>query len=695
MARYRVQVMNGSTFLEPLNGGALIRLDPEKFQGGERWSALRDGNILEDGDGRGTYKLREIVPPPPGSTSGSPDIDRNPYNFVRLAAQKPWLEEANPKQGKHAGHKVWNPSLLHGHIDLTLIALNPVFFPAWVARSGDSDDADENDDNPSRQFYTLRKREAEGHVCHCAIPGSSLKGVLRSMVEALSNDRFGAIGDPTIYALKMPYRRRAYQLGKAIKENGKWYVYPLPSRGRGTYPSGLLWLDATHRGREFESALREKVLLPEPVIATYNSNLEHPHFQRHLKIAWTKRRPRYANGALAKFLGVNPNANWDSLGFSADTVRTKIVEHLSFPSQGNGPVEIYFTHRDGRVDSFGRNVNYLWPSLWSVADLCGDWFPPTKELSLPNNPQRGLKMPLGLAERMFGFAADHNERKGSHPLRGKLRFEPVWGPRKDSDATEEVRGLAKTMAPESRAKCRPLYLVGRVAENDKLHSTSYCDVEEPVFRGRKFYWKQKPPNGEEVWSGHIEKPEAESGIHALPAKTEFTTRIHFDNLSEPELGALLHALLGIDWQHQPTTDEVTSGSHAIHIGKFKPRGFGACKVRIDSLCLRSPSDEYSSLTEVETPRKCSSEDIGEYREAFRKWCLEWAHASGDSTEKFEQLDYICDFSKLHKFPEVASVRYYPQNWSQYSWTPRPKRNPGDPDLSERPIAMNRAKDLNP
>jgi len=68
---------------------------------------------------------------------------------------------------------------------------------------------------------------------------------------------------------------------------------------------------------------------------------------------------------------------------------------------------------------------------------------------------------------------------------------------------------------------------------------------------------------------------------------------------------------------------------------------------------------------------------------------------------FTQLPHLQDFIKLHTYPQRDSVRYYPVNWSQYTWMPVANKNPGDPESDSgplnkrRPNAMSLAAGLQP
>jgi hypothetical protein len=313
---------------------------------------------------------------------------------------------------------------------------------------------------------------------------------------------------------------------------------------------------------------------------------------------------------------------------------------------------------------------------------------------------------------MFGFVSDHGPE--SHPFRGKLRFEPLWGPPVGSvtplGAGEGENGiqLAPLTAPQSRAKSRPLYLKGLPYGSNELRSASYSDpisrngagpFPDPELRGRKFYWKQRY-DAAPLWEFH--KTDRKSGyaenqlpapILPLPAGKAFTTRIHFENLSDQELGALLFALLGSAPKAvEDKPDTWHSDQHRIHLGKGKPRGLGVCSVEA-SIRWFNPKDAYASLTAESPGRKPATQaEIDGLHNAFADWCEKKA---GVAPGTFTNLDHILDFNKLHTWPTAPSVRYYPPQFKQYSWTPKDNQNPGDPDLKDRPVAMNTARKLAP
>jgi hypothetical protein len=686
----------------------------EKLKLSDPVLGLKEGAVFSTKDGK-TFKLESFPDAPPGCTK-TPDINRNPYNFVGLPKGGPWLDKPEEGAGKHPGHQCWMPGLSHGYIDLKITSRTPIFLPEWVKRDTARDAV--------RKFYTMKRWIDGKHVNSYAIPGSSLKGALRCMVEALANDRFGVMDDREYYEMPIPYRRRSFRAGQATLVRGVWQVQPMNFDLEGPnndYASNLLAQPGRHRPRAMTPRVPPVPVLtiPSHVLKKYEENLAHQHYALHYKNwqnQWKenqstppsatdreKCKPNYAPALAAK--------NLDA-----------VLSELHMPTVNRATVNIFYTVtvRAGttEIDSFGKNVNYLWPAEKSIKDLAGnpnlagDWFSPET-----SEKKMGLTEPLGLAERMFGFVSDHDDAKESHPFRGKLRFEPLWGP--PTDSVTPLGGaagikLAPLTAPKSRAKSRPLYMQGQKS-GDKLLSASYSDsmlgaepLPDPVLRGRKFYWKQR--YDETIQGAHPllefhKKQEAHAQnqcpppILPLPKGSDFTTRIHFENLSACEMGALLFALLGNDpVSPEPGTTSVTwnSGKHSIHLGKGKPRGLGVCEVEV-SIRWFNPGSVYASLIDSQERTPATREEIGNLRNAFTKWCEKMASPDKPAAEHtpLNQLDHIKDFIQLHTWPENNSVRYYPVQFDQYSWPPVPNNNPGNLPLTERPPAMKTAHGLAP
>jgi hypothetical protein len=148
-----------------------------QFQVTDQALGLQKGNqfrLSENGELPG-HLVTRFGPQVPVVAGEEVSIDRNPYNFVAFAGAAPW-EDPAPQNG-HAGHDGWQNGRWCGSVTFSLEAKTPIFVPEgypFISKLGERD-------GTSRRFCRLRK--ADGKLYY-AIPGSSLKGPLRAMVEA-------------------------------------------------------------------------------------------------------------------------------------------------------------------------------------------------------------------------------------------------------------------------------------------------------------------------------------------------------------------------------------------------------------------------------------------------------------------------------------------------------------------------------
>lgn len=163
---------------------------------------------------------------------------------------------------------------------------------------------------------------------------------------------------------------------------------------------------------------------------------------------------------------------------------------------------------------------------------------------------------------LFGSLGDKN------PLASRLRF---------TDATEKESGSVnisdryvilpelsspKLSSPEFYSTC-----------GDKTESVTVWDYDSDgvALRGRKFYFHGLPKEADVLGSRQIETKVAESG-------SLFTFKLYFDRIIEEQLKQLLWVL---------TIGDNQSDSKQLHkIGMGKPVGYGSVKITVDNICLR-------------------------------------------------------------------------------------------------------------
>ncbi len=182
-----------------VNHGApsLATVSFDDFNATDRRVALQVGNIFERSGSKFKLKSFGVAVAPAGQTGTSLDVDRNPYNFVAFAGTAPW-KQAVP----NADHTHWRGDLLHGEIRFTLRPRSPIFTP--VGGRQDSD--------PLLLFF--RSRRWNDLVDRYAIPGSTIKGLLRSLIEASANDRLGIVSKE--HEIPIPYKYRPRGGGSSL-----------------------------------------------------------------------------------------------------------------------------------------------------------------------------------------------------------------------------------------------------------------------------------------------------------------------------------------------------------------------------------------------------------------------------------------------------------------------------------------------
>jgi hypothetical protein len=660
----------------PTRGGRQSQLPPEKFQVTDPALGLKPGNEFQKSQsGHPGYEIIRFGRDAGELAGRMPSVDDNPYNFVAFAESQPWT--ASPP---HPDHARWQEGAFSGVLEIEAEALTPVFVPmGFPFEPANTDQADQLRLIP-RHFFRLK--DGEGKLRY-AIPGSSLKGVLRAGVEALTNSLCGEVNIAD-YEKPIPYRRRVFQAGRLTTPGDQgWEVEPIEVRTRP--PSGSGWQWAPYRRNLlaqkaatgpkdlwWRPADGQPLLLPQNVIKTYLANLDHPHYRNHFDDP-KRAKPPYDGGSYP--------ASWEGA-----------KKHLASLQQGT---IIYYTEQNGKITTFGKNVNYLWPAKKSVRDLAGQFFP-------PSDGRRGLGQKLSLAERIFGFSGRHDRNRSSHPFQGKIRCTPLWS-EVEADSFEQeaewpeastltappsTKGmkllLAPLTSPETRAKARPLYLV---SQRSTGQSASYDDLDVELM-GRKFYWHQTTKHPSGIAPHHFFDPVFHKAIarqcppplYALRAETRFTGRIYFDNLTGEELGALLYAIEG-DGRYD----------HAIKIGKGKPRGLGSMRLRVTGITVLDPRKRYCSLVEASAPVKLEGRQAWEFKrerlKAFEVWALQKA---GRTQGSLSNLPHIQDYDALHNW-SCAAPRYYPINFSAYSWLPKDNDAAGEPRSGKRPPAMQRAR----
>jgi CRISPR-associated protein (TIGR03986 family) len=238
---------------------------------------------------------------------------------------------------------------------------------------------------------------------------------------------------------------------------------------------------------------------------------------------------------------------------------------------------------------------------------------------------RGDDEPLSLAEQIFGYA---DLRLGERSLsrRGRVTFGAA-------QCISEFHELpAQRVIPGNpSATCLGLYLAqpdpGRVNRTARNHGLTTYDSLGSKLRGRKVYWHRKGAWG--VMPPNPVVPRGNDNVSVqyapLDKGVKFAATIVIDRLTKLELGGLVASI------------ELPKG-HAHKIGLGKAFGLGSARMKIMSFNVAPDGTRYRSLREHAGSQSSTSLKPSDCADLFR-----------------EQIGLICN-AEFERIPEIRELR---------------------------------------
>lgn len=528
------------------------------------------------------------------------------------------------------GHGVYSPDRLHGWIDVEIRTETPLYtrcaYPLAEALK------DVRQSVPRQQFY--HHGDAEQPV----IPGASLRGAIRNLVEILSYSRISRRDRPgeatRLLDEKLVYRAVTDQKTSAGKEyNGQNF---LTQRGpkEFDFPSPYVkagWLEkGTGGGMQIRPAQVYDKTSFVRVPTTLLSKAGYLPQEQSTETIFVRPAPvkkRTRNGR-------DPLTLWDAITEQCSKTPASDLKQATLIQSGRAPTRHYHT----AVYPPDANASVLpipgamWEQYVEDRELTrgiatrklkdGDpcfylekedkliFLGPTLFFRIPYSRYTADFVPGGLmegggldiAEALFGTVNPGERKAGTDQgaFRGRVRFgdaqframedggKPFF---QDEQRGRRVPGILSSPKPTSFQH----YLVqtGAGSKDDLLSyasSPAQAESKDPaphtVLRGFKRYWHRGSPGVADLSSDLAKATTGQFAsqhtiIRPVRARALFTGRIHFENLQPLELGALLTALeLLDDYRH--------------HLGMGKPLGLGTVKLT-SSLTLWDPKERYTSL----------------------------------------------------------------------------------------------------
>jgi CRISPR-associated protein (TIGR03986 family) len=533
---------------------------------------------------------------------------KTPYNFVPL--------------NKKVVSPAWIPFISHdipfedgrsGSLELTFRAQSPLFISDGIGQ--EEQKAYFNDKGKGEQLKPFRFCQLEGG--RYFLPGSSLKGMLRSVLEVMSFGRLEERVDDDRYALRdlggkmkdeylahfkpdniycgwlrkdlqsnhyyledcgIPGRISHRELDDKLDTDFSSYFSP----GGGFMPQKDTHKAARHKYDRFGSRAQahhfafvkrdnggRKHFCIEPesdqtksgtLVFTGQASPRKPGKDgkwsgKHLEFIFFESELR------EKEVAEEVIQNFEFAYFEQDRNRWSVDwKHWRKQLQEGEKIPVFF-HKNEKDELLHLGLSYLYklPYKQSVGDSV-------------RHHQGGMQHDL--ADAIFGYTqADTN------PLKGRVQIGHAFADPGTAREGEEV----KEVLSSPKASYYPTYIRQQVKDNGTVNEYKTFMDEDAEIAG----WKRYPVHRQGV--KHNPPPNNNEKIttrfRPLQAGAVFRTRLHYHNLRPVELGALLSAL---SFHQSPDT------FHSLGMGK--PLGYGKLKLEIGGM---EPEQQATYMAEFE------------------------------------------------------------------------------------------------
>lgn len=453
-----------------------------------------------------------------------------------------------------------------GYIDLTITTETPLFI------GGPS----KQEDTTPLEFY--------GGQNNPTIPGSSLKGMVKEIFKIVTASSFRpyqrgtGLGD---FEDRYLYFR---DIASAIKPLKEYYASRMMNPIKNS--AGLSTPKATP-GFIIQTVNNEYYAVPSVAKKIYyEAEKALLSKQRTPSIDWTHTYVNIHVGAMSSkrtFMRITKPCNFDKripihqscIDSYADDKNRGTLDLLDKKIGKSGEaakeythstdvkfvVPCYFTEKDGVVEHFGHGRYYRIAYDLKISD------------HLPNSLERHNNG-VDLCDSVFGYGDNWAGRvsfSDAH-VQGTLKMCP-------SDYPHPLMGPNPTSFQ--------LYLNQDV---DDHNTYNHWGHEHASLRGYKMYWHQ-PLEKAKNWTRTVEEKEIKGTrkIRPVDRGVTFTSRIHFERLSDVELGALLMSL---------NLDKYSGGQRRTYykLGMGKSIGFGSIKLNTE-VTIFDNNSRYAALFE--------------------------------------------------------------------------------------------------
>lgn len=636
-----------------------------------------------------------------------------PYNFVSVA--DPVIAFPNKEDSPRAvDHCVYHGNRLTGWIDVTLETKSPVYVRGSLTLAEYEQMEQQEKDDRTPHLKKLRNKPDFFHVGdpkNPVIPGSSLRGMLRTMAQIIGHGKLAPVSNiPLAYraiadmsSQGEAYRQRLmlegkknyftprFEAGYIEQHNGRWGIRPAQKINDTTYARIPIRNIPPNLEKYLELSNAYKIYI-EP--GPYKFQPVRGGFL-HICYAKVQRVLAYsAPGLIESTLtrsGKMFKKNTEAVVFPPDIEAQLIM--IPDGSDEDDNRDLITAYRDqvsqeqriilGRKDGILQNGQ---PVFYLVEDGKLVFFGHTQMFRMVYEHSPRHMLPAihyddnytDLAEAIFGSVKGKETGQAGRVFVNDAKLLPE---QKDIWLVGET-GLIPEILSSPKPTTFQHYLTQSEPDLEKgkgLHT--YNDsAQKSTLRGFKMYWHRgdvsprhftvKQPVDELKDTQHTKMRPVRSDI-------KFQFRVYYDNLLLDELGLL--------WW---TLSLPVKGEHYHKLGMAKPLGLGSIKLR-PRLTIVNPTERYTTLVDSDTnwdeaimPKEVTEHYQEKAVKTFEKKVLSFLRQP-DSME-FGQLERIQQLLEMLTWPgpqPPEEKTRYMQIEQQDPRDPRKKRN----EYRERPV----------
>jgi len=611
-----------------------------------------------------------------------------PYNFVALPEK---VVPAQPLPDRNG----YDPQRLSGQIECTLTTETPLYIRAghtpdiFAALDGKGwDKLSEAEKQEYAAFFH------HGNPEQPVIPGSSLRGMLRSMIEIAGYGKVERVTDVPRYffravaatkddPLARPYRDllKNVRAGYLIKQSDDWYVQPadviendsfIKVRERDIPPSVPLirMTDSTNYAPQYIAVSFTHKQTPNGRTVVDKIDKPGVHIYEGLLVTSgnmsetgkSGQRTKRCNHCVVLAKGQTNRIKIATTAiedychslteFQKGPTDLKDEENRPFSPrygalQDNRPIFYCDPGKGKEIHYFGHSPNFRIPYIRSGANRASSPadFVPTQIRYGPRNQDGSLI--TDIAEALFGFVR-HEKVKLHQACAGRVSISDGKLLPGQADVLQE-----QMIHPRILSGPKPTtfqhYLVQQGTEKIQL-SHYNTPLTNTQIRGRKLYWHQQDVTFATLRQTDLRDVDRAKSQYTLikPVRSgvSFTFAIKFEQLTHAELGALVWVL------------HLGSGDTRLKLGMGKPLGMGSIQVAFD-LQLSDPAARYRSLFDgddwARTERIVTTDELDQWASAFTDY-VDTQLADGYSFAQREQIEQLRTLLGWPGMPQ-AEVRY--------------------------------------